>query len=69
MSLIRFEEGKPPVCPKCFGEDVDSLGTCADCDRDDEDERAHERMLEQFYGDSVPVTDRERHVAAWKARR
>lgn len=31
MTLIRFEEGSPPVCPECYSSDLDSLGVCADC--------------------------------------
>lgn len=30
--LIRFAEGSPPVCPECYGTDLDSLGVCTDCE-------------------------------------
>lgn len=34
MTLIRFEEGPEPTCPKCHGSDISSTGECADCTAD-----------------------------------
>lgn len=78
--MIRFEElQEAATCGCCGGEDLAADGSCADCEAGDCDgwcefgqrraERAHERMVEDFYGSSSPVTDTERHQAAWKVGR
>lgn len=63
------------VCGCCFGNDIDSLGQCADCYHGDcgatdceqaASERNWERWLESYYGGDQPVTDRERYVKAWR---